>query len=139
MRMGYNEHMFGTGKAMEFIKKNMTTVVAVSVLTVAAFLYAGLRLTVHGQAAVIVFVEGREYGTYPLDENRELWIETEQGHNLLVIEDGQAYVRESDCKNRVCVKSRPVTEAGGQIVCLPHKVLIQLKATEESEIDAGTN
>lgn len=131
--------MFGMGHVMEFIKKNMTMIVAVSVLAVAAFLYAALRLPVHEQAAVTVFVDGREYGTYPLNENRELWIETEQGRNLLVIEDGQAYVKESDCKNGVCVKSRPVTESGGQIICLPHKVLIQLKATEESEIDAGTN
>ena len=56
-----------------------------------------------------------------------------------MIKDGQAYVSEADCDNQVCVHTQPVTKAGGQIICLPHRVVIRLQTTEKSEIDAVAN
>ena len=37
-------------------------------------------------------VNGQTYGIYDLSRNQEITVETEYGHNLVVIADGQAYM-----------------------------------------------
>ena len=123
----------------DLIKKNITILLIVAILLFSGLLYIISRLMTDDSNQVIVFVDGQEYGAYYLNDTQEIRIETEHGYNLLVIQDGQAYVKEADCDNQVCVHTQPVRESGGQIICLPHKVVIRLKSTEKSEIDAVTN
>ncbi len=124
---------------MNYIKKNMTWILIGLILLVAFVIYVIPQILTGDTDQVIVLIDGQEYGTYSLHEVQEIRIETEQGYNLLVIENEQAYVKEADCNNQVCVYTQPVRETGGQIVCLPHRVVIRLKTIEKSEIDAVTN
>ena len=83
-----------------------------------------------GGTQVLVTVNGEEYGTYPLHTDATVVIGPEDGswHNTLVIEDGKAYVSESDCDNQICVHTPALTEDTiGIIVCLPHGVAVELK------------
>ncbi len=134
-KMIYNEHMFEKG----FIKKNITWITAGAILMFALVLYLLSQLFADGSDCIVVLVDGQERGTYSLHEDRKVRIETPQGYNYLIIGDGHAYVSEADCDNQVCVHTQPVSETGGQIICLPHRVVIRLKLTEKSEIDAFTN
>ncbi len=124
---------------MDFVKKNITWILIGLILLIALVLFGVSRFLAGDAGQVIVLVDGREQGIYSLREDREIKIETDRGFNLLVIEDGQAYVAEADCVNQVCVHTQPVSSAGGQIICLPHKVVIRLETTEKSETDAVTN
>ena len=108
-------------------------------MVLALMLYAASYFLSDGSENIIVLVDGQEQGTYSLRLDQEIRIDTEPGYNLLVIKNGQAYVLEADCENQVCVHTQPVSMTGGQIICLPHKVVIRLKTTEKSEIDAVTN
>ena len=48
-------------------------------------------------------------------------------HNILVIKDGRADMTDADCPDRICVNHRPVSQEGETIVCLPHKVVVEVK------------
>jgi len=132
----YNEHMF---ENKNFIKKNITWITGGVVLAIALLLYIVSFVFSPDNNQIIVLVDGRQQGKYSLQDTQEIKIETEYGYNLLVIENGKAYVAEADCDNQVCVHSQPVNERGGQVICMPHRVVIRLDSVKESEIDAVTN
>ena len=48
------------------------------------------------------------------------------GYNLVVVEDGKVSVAASDCPDQICVKHRPISLARESIVCLPHKLVIEM-------------
>ncbi len=91
---------------------------------------------------VLVAVNGEEYGTYPLTEDRIVEIRTgEDGAqiNRLVIRDGCAYVELATCPDGICKNHRPISRDGESIVCLPHRVAITVFAEpneEEADITA---
>ncbi len=80
-----------------------------------------LLLTVDGKAT-----------EYRLDENREIFVK-----GLTVeIKDGCAYVKESDCDDKVCVHQGKISRVNESIVCLPQG--ISLKISGKSDFDAST-
>ena len=85
------------------------------------------KLTLKDGTFVAVSVDGVQTAQYPLSEDRETVITTGKNGeqtNVLVIEDGRAYVRRADCPDKICVGHRPISQVGETIVCLPHKVVI---------------
>ena len=83
---------------------------------------------------VVVTVDGKEYGTYSLSEDITVEIRTgeqKEELNLLVIKDGMAYVETATCPDGICAGHKPIKREGESIVCLPHKVVITVYATEE--------
>ena len=59
--------------------------------------------------------------------------DAEAGENEVRIEGGAVRVSHANCANQICVEHDPVTGAGGQIVCLPHGVVVQV-AERESDV-----
>ncbi|MDO4556602.1 MAG: NusG domain II-containing protein [Lachnospiraceae bacterium] len=86
----------------------------------------------------VVYVDTEEYASYDLSEDGEYSIETERGTNVLVIKDGEANMTEADCPDKLCVQQKAISKNGETIVCLPHKVVVEIKNGEESQIDGQT-
>ena len=85
---------------------------------------------------VTVTVDGKEFGTYSLAEEARVEIRTGASGehlNVLVIRDGEAYVEIATCPDGICAGHKPIKREGESIVCLPHKVVITVYATEEEE------
>ena len=88
-------------------------------------------------AKVQITVDGVLYGTYSLDENQEIPIETNGViTNILIIKDGMADMTEADCPDKLCVHQRAISKTGETIVCLPNKVVVEVLGSEESELDS---
>ena len=51
----------------------------------------------------------------------------DKGTNTLVIENGQAHFINSDCPDKTCQKIGKISKSGETIVCLPHKVIAEVK------------
>ena len=51
----------------------------------------------------------------------------ETGYNILQIRDGKADMISADCHNHDCVNHRPISKDGENIICLPHKIVIQIE------------
>lgn len=88
---------------------------------------------------VVVTVDGQEYATLPLDEETILEIDTENGINRLQIKGGYADMIEADCADKLCVDQRKISKKGETIVCLPHKIVVEVISGDESELDGVAN
>ena len=108
--------------------------ICIFVLLLAGLLIAAQKaLSTDGVVQVVVTVDGKSYGTYSLKR------ETEYGYNEMTIKDGKAGVTASDCKNQVCVHSMAISQNGQSIICLPHKLIIQITGSGEKQMDAVVN
>lgn len=96
-----------------------------------------LTTNTDGQQA-IVSVNGELYGTYSLAEDRTIQV-TEHGHrNYITIKDGQVSMSFSDCENQVCVDTGAISQTADSIVCLPNKVVIEIRSEEGGGADVIT-
>lgn len=78
---------------------------------------------------VVVKVNGVETQSYSLSENAEFEVKTGKNNeniNTVVIENGKARVTEADCPDGICKDYRPISYVGETIICLPHKVVIEI-------------
>ena len=86
---------------------------------------------------VTVHQDGQEIGTYPLEKEQTISIPYgEDGYNLLFISNGEASISDADCPDGLCVRQRAISHNGESIICLPHKLVIQISAGKEKELDA---
>ena len=56
-------------------------------------------------------------------------------YNLLSCENGEIRMIRSSCPDLLCVHHRPVSSAGENIICLPHKLVIEIIGAQENELD----
>lgn len=88
-------------------------------------------------SAITVTVDGQLYGTYTLSESREIPIELDGGiSNVIVIEDGAAYMKDADCPDKLCMRQGAISRDGQTIVCLPHKLVVEVIGGEKEAYDS---
>lgn len=91
-------------------------------------------------ATVIVTVDGKEMGRFPLNEDLEQRFDFPDGsYNVLRIYDGKAEISEASCPDQICVKHHKIHYTKETIVCLPNKLVVEIAGGEESDIDAVAN
>ena len=128
----------GSGKNMrkkdERLKKNDLLLIGCLLLAAGAL----WLLTRPGGAGgwAVVTVDGAEAGRYPLGEDARVTIEGAGGYNVLKISGGAAAVVEADCGDLTCVRTGSISREGERIVCLPHKVIVEITGGGAAETDA---
>ena len=83
---------------------------------------------------VVVKIDGEVTQSYSLSENAEFEIKTGKNNeniNVVVIENGKVRVTEADCPDGICQEYRPISYVGETIICLPHKVVIEIVGDNE--------
>ena len=80
--------------------------------------------------SVEVRVDGELVAEYSLSRDRTVEIEGVGGNNRLVIRDGEAMIEYADCPDGICAAHSPISRSGESIVCLPHRVIVTVKANE---------
>ena len=117
-------------------KRKNDLVLIVAVLLVLAIAAAALFFLMQKGDTVTVLVDGKVWGEYALDKDQTIEIRTDAGYNLLVIQEGQASVKEASCPDGICSAHRPVSREGESIICLPNRVVIEirLRGQEQPEI-----
>lgn len=90
-------------------------------------------------ATVKVVQDGQEIGNYSVLEDQTIPVFFgEEGYNLLLVSGGEVSVSDADCPDGLCVRQRAISRNGESIICLPHRLVIQIVSKEESELDAVT-
>ena len=124
-------------------KANYTRdLILVAVLLVAAlalfFVMRSLQARDTGTGAqAVVTVDGREIGRYPLKKNGTFPLNG--GTNILVVENGEAWVSEANCPDKVCMGMGKISRNGEFIACLPNRLLVVVEGTaEDSPVDGMT-
>lgn len=80
----------------------------------------------------VVRVNGVETGRYPLDQTGRY--ELNGGSNILIIENGAAWLEDADCPDKLCVRQGRVHLDGQVITCLPNKLTVTICA-DNSEVE----
>lgn len=116
------------------LKRDIILVLSMVIIAAAAFLIINYAVKKDGRYAVIK-VDGQEIKT--LDLNREeTTIEVngyQGGVNRIVIKDGKVSMTEADCPDELCVKTGKISRTGETIVCLPHRVVVEIKGSQKDD------
>lgn len=85
----------------------------------------------------VVTVDGEWRAALPLDEaENSVTIETDGGYNIITTKDGMVFVAEADCRDRICVEHKKISQVGETIVCLPHKLVVEIVGDAPADFDA---
>ncbi|MBR3473434.1 MAG: NusG domain II-containing protein [Oscillospiraceae bacterium] len=108
------------------------------ILIAALLLLAGILFLAlnHGRqegGVVVVRVNGAEVerhslslsGTFPLNG----------GSNILVIQNGQAWLSEANCPDHICVRQGKIHYTGQVITCLPNRLTVTVEGGESDGVD----
>lgn len=117
-------------------KLNFALVAIILALVMGAFAatYAFGEST-DARLAVVKDADGNEY-VLSLSEDAQKTVTTSAGTNVVVVENGTVRVTDADCPNHDCVEQGAISKAGQQIVCLPHKLTIDISdENAEAEYD----
>ena len=110
------------------------------VIVVLAVLVLSIFLIVQGVAGagadseleVSVSANGEEVLVRPLGEDTfELTIPGYAGDSYLEISDGRVRMVDSACPDKLCVRTGWISRPGESIVCLPNRVVIEVKSGED--------
>ena len=114
-------------------------ILAVVIVLIAAAGLLIFTLTKEEGSSVVVKINDVQTASYPLSENIEVTISTNENtnENVLVIEDGKAYMKKADCPDKICVESRAISYVGETIICLPHRVAIEVVGEADDGIDVA--
>lgn len=109
------------------------------IILVAVLLIVGLSVLLitfvgrEGGATAVVSVDGKKVAEYSLAIDGVYYLN--DGTNVLVIENGTAYVREATCPGyQDCVERGKISYVGESIVCLPNKLIIEIVGEGEELI-----
>lgn len=112
-------------------KADIVLGIAILILGISGAAYS--LLYGQGGAKAVVKVDGKEYGTYSLSEDKIIKIE-EKGHlNVIQIKDGNVAMISSSCKNQLCVNTGRISKTSQAVVCLPNRVMIEIKGKKGEE------
>ncbi|WP_300382559.1 NusG domain II-containing protein [Clostridium sp.] len=84
-----------------------------------------------------VTVSGKMYKTIALSEHVGediLEVKTDDGINIIKIKDNKIGIIEADCPDNVCMNPEYIENAGQSLVCLPHKLMIEIKGISDDEV-----
>ena len=124
--MKKSEKYISSGKKNK-IRNDVILAAVIVIIAVAGLLFIN-GTKVKGNR-VVVKINGVETQSYSLSENAEFEIKTGKNNeniNIVVIENGKVRVTEADCPDGICKDYRPISYVGETIICLPHKVVIEI-------------
>lgn len=108
-----------------------------SLLPEGVFILSGSDRTLEGTQAVVQ-VNGSVYKEIPLSEHHgtdTFTIQTNSGYNTVVVKDQTIGIVEADCPDKICIQEGFIRNPGETTVCLPHKVMIEIRSTATEEPD----
>lgn len=100
-------------------KKDFVLVIIVLVVSLAGLIL--VNSADKGKTATIK-VDGEVVETLLLNEDTSV----EFNNVVIACENGEIYVKESTCTDKVCMRSGKISKSGEGIICAPNRVSIQI-------------
>ncbi|MDD7363675.1 MAG: NusG domain II-containing protein [Peptoniphilus sp.] len=89
-------------------------------------------------AYVSVQIDGKEVEQIPMTKDnyhKEYVYHAHGGTNKLVIDEKGCTMVESDCPDGICLRMAPIKSPGEMIVCLPHRIVAEVKDEKTPDMD----
>ena len=100
-----------------------------AMLLLAGVLYLVFASNSASAEGVVVRIDGEDVAKYSLYENGEYSLNG--GSNILVIENGYAWLRDANCPDSLCVKQGKISRTGQVITCLPNRLTVTVYGGEQ--------
>lgn len=122
-------------------KYDIMLIAAIIIINIFLILYGGRNAVKGNSKIAYIYSDNKLVREYVLtdDVKDEIKIESETGFNVLHIENGQIWIHDASCPDKICISQGKISKDGEIIVCLPNKMLIKIVDNEEDEIDFIAN
>ena len=110
---------------MKWLKPGDYIVFAVVITLILLLFSRTFGLNGGERSIVITGVDFR--GEYDPGEDRVVEVEGPLGTTMVIISDGEAWVEESPCRDKVCIRMGKVSRPGEEAICLPNRVVVQMR------------
>ena len=97
-----------------------------SAVLIACFILFFRQPSISSNAYLRVSLNSQVIRELPLDTNYSETIFSDDGYNVISIQDGSVIVSSADCDNQICVHSAAINMPGETIACLPHRLLLEI-------------
>lgn len=120
------------------LKSKKKEIIAVLILIIIAVVsFVCIKFFAEGKGKYVkVYVNEKLTKTFDLTKDREYFIETKIGYNLLIIKNEKARILDADCPNKICVDKGYISKNGESIICLPHHIVVTIESSEDKDVDA---
>lgn len=78
-----------------------------------------------------ITVDNEIYKTVDLNKNEKFIVKNKYGENAVVVENGEIFIENADCRDQICVKRGKIKSSGENIACVPHKLLIEIENNDD--------
>lgn len=116
------------------MKKADKILILVLLIAAAAFSFFFFAKAEAGSFARVT-VDGEIKAELPLSEDTIFTVETQEGYNVIKVEGGYASIQDADCRDQICVEHKRIHLTGETIVCLPHKLVVEIVGEKKTEFD----
>lgn len=109
-------------------------IVFIVVISLLSLLYVKKSAFNYKGKYISIQVNGKEIKKIIFDKSvigKTIPIETEYGYNLIEIGDEKVRVIEADCPDKLDVKQGFISKTGEVIVCLPNRLVIEIKGVDD--------
>ncbi len=120
------------------VKKKKRDIIFIGVLLVVALIafFVVDKFIKKDGNKVVIKVDGEIVKIVNLTDTNNIIVNGyDGGTNTVVIENGTVYMTEADCPDKICVNTGKISKIGETIVCLPHRVVVEIQG-EESQSDS---
>lgn len=113
-----------------FKKLDIVIIISLLVLSfVPYFLFIG-DIKNYNSTYVNINVDGKLYDNIPLSSfkgEKEIKIKSDDKLNTLKISNNTIHMLEANCNDSLCIKQGTISKVNQSIICLPHKLIIEIK------------
>ncbi|WP_426348864.1 NusG domain II-containing protein [Alloiococcus sp. CFN-8] len=113
-------------------------IIIIAVLLIISFIpevLFGIKYSVEASETYAeITIGGKLYKTVSLSENGgedSFIVHTDQGFNEIEIKDNSIAIIDANCNDKLCLEIGHITDPGESIICLPHKLMIEVKGTTD--------
>lgn len=119
---------------MKFAKKNDIIIIA-GLLVISAVFWLGYGALNQGkQAEAEIYYGSKLVMTVDLGKREDRTFSVPENDHVVfhLYEDGSIRFEESDCPDKVCIRSGRLSVIGSSAACLPNKLILKLVAKDQS-------
>lgn len=118
-------------------KYDIILIVGIIIINVFLIFYSGGKAIKDNSKIAYIYSNNKLVKEYVLtdDFKDEITIETDNGYNKLHIENGEIWIHDASCPDKLCIYQGKISGDGEIIVCLPNKLLVKIVGKDEKKID----
>lgn len=113
-------------------KTKRDLILVAAILVIAALLYIGNKVMFSKPAVIVeITVDSKVVQTLDLNKDADIVVDGNMGgKNHLVIKDGEVWIEDASCPDKICVHQGKIHETGEMIVCLPNLMIARIISEE---------